>query len=118
MTDRRTLAERALVSTCVYLVLTGLGTENDDMWLGVLQDLLPDCQECPLALAQIRSAARILTEAKRQHDRGLAMARLRIEVFAYCAEAAGARISAWQEASASRVLEDCNVVSIHRKGSQ
>ncbi|MGH1417188.1 MAG: hypothetical protein ACRBB0_27130 [Pelagimonas sp.] len=105
MASSKILAERALVSTCVHLVLAGLGTPNDQMWLDTLRDLLPECKNCPLSMAKLRHAATQLCQASDQSKRSLAMARLRMEVSQYCADAAGARCGAWQEASASSVVD-------------
>lgn len=106
MNERKLKAERALVSTCMVLVLGGMGSENEDMLLDILRDLLPDCDQAPLTLVDLRMSADRLVRAKDGHMRGLAMARLRLDASVYCANAAGQRYGAWREDAASAVVED------------
>lgn len=91
-------AQACAVSTCAYL--TTIGTEADDfeMWLSILQELLPDCEPCPQPMVTLLTRADQLAFSQKGRGRDNALSRLRYEVKSYFALAAGARLEAYRAA--------------------
>jgi len=104
MSEFRRKAVDCLVAVCATLVLTDRD-ENFLMWLEILREVLPDCEDCPDPVIPLRVAAEALVEVKAGVDRTSAMLRLRIEVRNYYRVAAAYRHEAYRVAIGAQVVE-------------
>ena len=71
--------------------------ENFPMCVSIIRDVLPDCEGCASAMAQLKDAADRLTYAERGRAQDNAMSRLRRETETYFALAAAHRFEAWSQ---------------------
>lgn len=101
MTNIKREAESCLVAICAHLSMTVVQDENFPMWVECLRAVLPDCDECSLALADVRVSANLLVEQKSAHS----LTWLRRDVFEYYRLTAAKRFEALQEKHAESVIE-------------
>ncbi|WP_420567860.1 hypothetical protein [Thalassovita sp.] len=98
MSNRTASAERCLVAACAHLSMMTVRNENFPMWVSIIRDVLPDCEGCASAMAQLKAAADVLASAERGRPQDNAMTRLRWETERYFALAAAHRFEAWKQA--------------------
>jgi hypothetical protein len=72
--------------------------ENFDMWVGILGDVLPDCNRCPEAMLPLRAVASQLVDAAPGSARDTAFRDLRQETQTYYRMAAAMRHEVWKRA--------------------
>ncbi len=95
---RRTAsAERCLVAACAHLSMMTVRNENFPMWVSTIRDVLPDCEGCASAMAQMKVAADQLVDAPRGRPQDNAMTRLRWEMERYFTLAAAHRFEEWKQ---------------------
>ena len=98
MSNRTAAAERCLVAACAHLSMMTVRNENFPMWVSIIRDVLPDCERCASAMAQLKAVADVLVSAECGRPQDIAMTRLRWETERYFAVAAANRYEAWKQA--------------------
>ena len=95
-------AEACLVATAVHLSLMVVADPNLRMWIGILEEILPDCEGCPDELVPVRETAAALVGARTTTKRDNALVWLRDETRRYYQRAAAYRHEAWRLAKGGR----------------
>lgn len=101
MSEVSARAERCLVAACAYLSMSGRCDVNQPLWVGVIRDVLPDCEGCGPAMIAMRVLANEMVRASPGRPRQAALIRLRHETAKYYSLAAAQRYEAWQEPQAA-----------------
>lgn len=97
MSNRTATAELCLVAACAHLSMMTVRNENFPMWVSIIRDVLPDCEGCASAMAQLKAAADRLVDAERGRPQDNAMSSFRWETERYFAIAAAHRFEAWKQ---------------------
>ena len=98
MSNLNASAERCLVAACAHLSMMTVRDDNFPMWVSVIRDVLPDCEGCASAMAQLKAAAELLADATGGRPQDNSMTRLRWETERYFSMAAAHRFEAWKQA--------------------
>lgn len=101
MSDRKRDAEGCMVAICAHLSMSVVQDENFDMWVDCLGQILRDCDECSLALANMRSSAWMLVDKTSKGN----LAWLKRDVREYYRLTAAKRFEALQGMNADDVVE-------------
>jgi hypothetical protein len=95
-------AEACMVAICAHLSMSVVQDENFGMWMDCLNEVLRDCDECSLALVDMRTSATIVVNDRSPQ----ALARLQLDVRDYYRMAAAKRFETLQNKAAEAVIED------------
>jgi hypothetical protein len=74
--------------------------KNFPMWISVIRDVLPDCEGCPTAMAQLKVAAATVINSAPGRPQDNALSRLHYEIRQYFALAAAGHFEAWKQEKA------------------
>jgi len=94
---RRVLAEQCLIATCLHMSMTSRRDESFDIYLGMLRDILPDCEVYSGPLAPLYRYALQLVQSEQEGQRANSLARIRFESKCYVLKSSAARYEAWQK---------------------